>query len=222
MAQTVGPGPGGSFPWQDTREWLGAFAAALPGVRADAEGRAFVAGGDGGGPRLVLPLLLPGARPGEVPTAYVGRLSVRIGRQCVLLLQAGAAAMGLWDEDELVRHRARRKYVVRGHGKAQPKHLRTRGKSRYGARLRMQNWRALLVEVNATLQEWWDEIGAPEQVFWSVPVRAWGELAVAGPSPPFDRGHAGSHRIPFHVHRPDFEELQRVRRRLARGRWLVP
>ena len=62
-------------------------------------------------------------------------------RACVvlLLLQAGAMAIGQWDVDELMYHKAIRRYVVRGHGRAQPLHARTKGKSRYGARLRLQN-----------------------------------------------------------------------------------
>ncbi len=121
-----------------------------------------------------------------------------------------------------MRHRARKRYVVRGSGKAQPKHLRTRGKSRYGSRLRLQNWQRLLVEANAALQQWWRELGPPEQVFWSVPIRAWTDLAAAGGGPPFARDGEGVQRIPLHVHVPDFAELQRVRRLLGRGRLVLP
>jgi hypothetical protein len=206
------------FPWQETCEQLEAFAAAFPAAVASADGRTFAVAGAG----LKLPLVLPEARPGEGPLSYAARMQVRIGRQCVLLVQAGATAIGWWDEDEVVRHRARKRYVVRGSGKAQPKHLRTKGKSRYGSRLRLQNWQRLLVEANETLHAWWQELGTPEQVFWSVPIRAWTDLAAAGDGPPFQRDGAGVQRIPLHVHVPDFEELQRVRQKLARGRLSLP
>lgn len=206
------------FPWQDTGEQLEAFATAFPAAVADEKGRTFV----GAGASLRLPSVLPVARHRESPLTYAERMPHRIGRQCLLLLQAGATAIGWWDEDEVVRHRARKRYVVRGSGKAQPRHLRTKGKSRYGSRLRLQNWQRLLVDANATLREWWEELGTPEQVFWSVPKRAWVDLAEAGAGPPFERDGAGVRRIPLHVHVPDYAELQRIRRLLARGRLSLP
>ncbi len=211
---------GTGFPWQETGEQLEAFGAAFPEARAEAGGRVFTAAAGEG--RLRLPFVLPAARPGESAAALAARLPLRIGRQCVFLLQAGALAVGYWDEDELLRHRARKRYVVRGSGKAQPRHLREKGKSRYGSRLRLQNWRRLLADANLTLREYWEELGAPEQVFWSVPVKVWPDLAAAPPGPPFLREDGTAQRVPFHVHVPVFAELERVRRSLARGRLWLP
>lgn len=53
-----------------------------------------------------------------------------LGPCCVVLVRAGAFALGLWDDDELVQHKAKKRYVTRGKGKAQLTHLKTRGKSR--------------------------------------------------------------------------------------------
>jgi hypothetical protein len=122
----------------------------------------------------------------------------------------------------LLHHKASRRYVVRGHGKAQPLHRKTRGKSRYGARLRLQNWKRLLAETNARLRDYWRDFGAPERVFLAVPVRTLPELLAAEPAPPFARDDPRLQRVPMHVHRPDFAELQRVRRWLGSGRLEVP
>jgi hypothetical protein len=206
------------FPWPETGERLVALAAKEPSARADAQGRAFVA--EGTDEQLVVPFVLPPPRPFELAADYGARLPARIGRQCVLLLQAGAMALGYWDEDELLRHKAGKRYVVRGSGKAQPLHQKTRGKSRYGSRLRLQNWQRLLADVNGKLQQWWDELGPPEQVFHSVPVRSLHDLFAAEPPPPFPRDDARLRRIPRHVHVPDHEELLAVRRWLAYGRSL--
>ncbi|MBK8099658.1 MAG: hypothetical protein IPK26_21340 [Planctomycetes bacterium] len=206
------------FGWPDTQEQLAAFGQAFPDAVADPMGRAFVAGAA----RLWLPFLLPTALPGERVAAYTGRVPERIGRHGVLILQAGAAALGYWDEDELLRHRAIKKYVVRGQGKAQPTHKKTRGKSRYGSRLRLQNWQRLMVQTNEKLAGWWDELGAPEQVFFAIPVRSRAELWAVTPPPPFPRDGAGVRRIPLHVHVPDHQELLRVRRWLGQGRLEVP
>jgi hypothetical protein len=208
------------FAWQDAHEQLLAFAARWPAARADAKGRAFVDVASGA--RLVLPFVLPEAVPGAAPLAHAARLPSRIGRCCIVLLQAGAAAIGYWDGDELLRHRARKKYVVRGAGRAQPLHQKTKGKSRYGSRLRLLNWKHLLQETNELLHECWRDHGAPEQVFLSVPVRALADLFAAVPAPPFGRGDATVRRVPLHVHVPRHEELLRVRRWLLRGRLESP
>lgn len=215
------PGPGRRvrFPWCETGEQLAAFAEQFPRAAADARGRAF-AGGDG--TRLVLPFLLPPPRPGEVVDAYAARVPERVGRQCVVLLQAGAMALGYWDEDELLRHKAQKRYVVRGNGKAQPLHRATKGKSRYGSRLRLQNWQRLLTDVTERLTDWWDELGEPEQVFVSVPVRAFAPLWAAEPPPPFALRDPRVRHVPRHVHVPDHRELLAVRRWLAHGRIELP
>lgn len=227
------------FHWQETPEQLAAFAARYPGARADARGRAFVATApDGSVARCIVPFVLPPPAPGEEPLEHAARLRGGIGRQCVVLLQAGAAALGYWDEDELLRHKAYRRYVVRGSGKAQYKHLDQKGKSRYGSRLRLQNWRRLLSEVSQRLRDDWEEYGAPEQVFWAIPVRARGPFFATDPAPPFridDRVAADGpvkdpsaellprvRRLPLHVHVPDHRELLAVRRWLVHGRLELP
>lgn len=205
-----------SFPMGQLAEQLAHFASRWPDARGDDEGRSFV--GIGASSRLWLPYAAPRAQRAEPLAAYAGRWADVRETQFVLLLQAGAVALGAWADGELVAHKAIRKYVVRGHGHAQPTHAKTRGKSRYGSRLRLQNWKRLLVDTNERLHEWWSELGAPQRVFFSAPVRAWPELWQIDPSPPFVREDARLERVPIHVHRPDHEELLAVRRWLERGR----
>ena len=151
------------------------------------------------------------------PERYLASLDpLRLGRQVVLLIRAGSSAMGLWEETELVRHKVIRAYVVRGRGRAQMTHLKTRGKSRYGSRLRLQNWERQRVETNRKLAEWRDETGPFDAVHVACPVRLWPEFYAVDPPPPFARDDVL--RVPIHVHRPDFTELERVRHQLQRGR----
>lgn len=207
------------FPLADLEEQVQAFLLRWPEACADRRGLVF-AGVDGA--RLRVPLLAPRVQPGEHLAAYARRLPAPPERHVVLLLQAGAMALGYWDGDRLLHHKAQRRYVVRGHGRAQPLHAKTKGKSRYGSRLRLQNWRRLLAETNERLRTWWDELGAPDRVFQAVPVRAFAELLAAEPSPPFEARDACLQRVPMHVHRPDFAELQRVHGWLGRGRLELP
>jgi len=207
------------FPLQDLGEQVEAFATRWPRACADRRGLVFRGNAAAA---LRVPLLAPRVRPGEAIADYALRLPGPPQRHVVLLLQAGAMAVGYWDGAELLHHKAERRYVVRGHGKAQPLHAKTRGKSRYGARLRLQNWKRLLGSTNQRLRDWWAEYGAPERVFFAVPVRAWAELLAADPPPPFAPEAPNLQRVPMHVHRPDFAELRRVHGWLAHGRVELP
>ena len=208
------------FPLLDLDEQVEAFASRWPAARAADDGCSFLAAAAPA--RLRLPLAGPRAVPGERIGDYAERLPGAAELQLVLLLQAGAMALGCWRGDELLEHKAVRRYVVRGSGRAQPTHLKTRGKSRYGSRLRLQNWRRLLVDTNRRLTESVERLGEPDRVFFAVPVRAWSELFAADPPPPFARDAALLQRIPMHVHRPDHGELLRVRAWLCHGRLELP
>lgn len=207
------------FPLADLGEQVEAFAGHWPDARADRHGRTFAVAGAAS---LRLPLLAPRAAPGEAIGAYAERLPGPEERIVVLLLQAGAMAFGCWRGAALLRHKAVRRYVVRGHGKAQPLHRKTVGKSRYGARLRLQNWRRLLAETSERLHACWRELGPPDRIFTAIPVRVFSDFAAATPPPPFRGDDPRVERVPMHVHRPDFAELQRVHRWLGHGRLELP
>jgi hypothetical protein len=211
-------GRGERFHWRET---AGRLARLLEewDLSVDAGGRWFEARDAEGAPVLCFhpPLVQPLGEPGLDPAHYLEGLRDELGLELLLLLQAGSAALGLWRHDELVAHKVIKKYVVRGRGRAQPAYQKTRGKSRYGSRLRLRNARALLIEVNQRLGEWARAWGPFERVFYSCPVRTWPELLRAKPSPPFSRGDPLV-KIPVDVRVPDFEELLRVRRILTHGR----
>src|SRR5690606_22431017 len=98
----------------------------------------------------------------------------------------------------------------------------TRGKSRDGSRLRLQNWRSLLGETNERVRDCQEQFGPFDRIFYGVPVRVFSELLQADPGPPFSRDAHELQRLPMHVHRPDYEELLRVRAWLERGRIELP
>lgn len=208
------------FPLADLPEQLAAFAARWPTARADRRGLAFR------DPErtasLRVPLLAPPVEPGEAIGDYAPRADAPLGSCVVLLVRAGAMAVGYWQGSVLLDHRAERRYVVRGHGKAQPLHQKTRGKSRYGARLRLQNWRRLLAVTNERLRRQWQQFGPPERIFVGMPVRVRADLFAAEPPPPFARDDPGLVPLPMHSHRPDHAELRRVHHWLGHGRLELP
>lgn len=204
------------YPLADLAEQAEAFWQRFPDARAGEGGASFISA-DGAG-ELWLPLAGSRASAGERIGDYVERLEPAAEVQVVLLLRAGAMAFGCWQGGELVQHKAVRKYVVRGKGRSQATHLKTRGKSRYGSRLRLQNWKSLLGETCERLADCEQQFGPFERVFFGVPVRVWSDLFEADPPPPFARDDARLQRLPLHVHRPDHQELLRVREIMRFGR----
>lgn len=200
-----------TFYWPETGATLRHLVTEHELLLAD-NGRDFVAPGI----RVRPPLILPVDPVMRTVEAYVADLPEAPGRQLMVLLQAGAAALGLFGGGANLRTKSIKKYVVRGRGKAQPTHLKTGGKSRYGSRLRLQNARALLVEVNEKLNEWVDECGPPDHVFYSCPVRMWPDLFATTPEPPFRRDLAT--KIPMDLPVPTTEVLLRTYTAMSFGR----
>jgi len=201
-----------SFPWTATGSILHRLWK-LCGPVPDLEAGCFIAHDL---ELICTPPAVQKLRPGDDSlAAFLDRLEGDLGLQIVLLIRAGTSALGLWRDDELLAHKVIRKYVVRGSGRAQPGHLKTRGKSRYGSRLRLQGARAQLQETNQRLLDWRAEFGRERHLFLAAPVRLLADLRSARPAPP--DGLAQATRIPFQTRTPTHAELLRARRRLTRG-----
>jgi hypothetical protein len=212
------PGPIRAFSTLETQGILVDFARRFVLVPSE-DGKRILCSDPEGMPRweVSLPLLQPIPDGPWDYHAYLASLDRPPGTVFVLLLQAGACSMGLWRDSILVRHKVIKKYVVRGQGRAQPGYLKTKGKSRFGSRLRLRNAKSLLQEANEKMVAWWEAEGPFARVFASCPVRLWPELFGADPPPPFPQ--RGFHsRIPLTVKVPSFDELGRVWWHLSHGR----
>lgn len=205
-----------TFHWEDTREVL-APRAFEPGWVVDERLRWFEREA-GGAIELVAPPLVFPIAPGTRSIArYLMTLPDEPGRHTVVLLQAGAASLGLFEGGEPVATKSRKRYVVRGSGRAQPTHLKTKGKSRYGSRLRLQNAKQLQEETVETLHDWLDEHGPSDRVYYNAPVRLWAEFLGADPPPPFDEDDEPI-KIPRDLPRPTTDVMLRAYRSLCYGR----
>lgn len=176
--------------------------------------------------RFVPPLVCPPPGEGESATEYLARLphpDAPLGEHLVILMQAGAVSLGRFRDGVELATRTFKRYVVRGKGRAQTTHLATKGKSRYGSRLRLQNAKALLEETNEKLRDWEAEFGPHERLFTQVPVRLWPELFEVEPPPPFPKDTERT-PIPRDLPRPTTELLLRVAKGLQYGRieWAPP
>ena len=177
---------------------------------------------DSAGPSLTLPLTFPAAQPGESLVSYLESVPDTPPAQLILLLQAGHAALGYFDT-ECTHHKVISKYMVRrGQGKAQLTFSKTRGKSRLGSRIRLQQSLAYFREINEKLSDWSDQIDATEQIFLSCPIRFRHELFHGKTQPPFTEEDSRLRKVPFSTHRPTFKELNRIRFLLKAGILDVP
>ncbi len=72
----------------------------------------------------------------------------------ILIVQSGGAVMGLVEEGELTYHKVFRGYLIRKkQGKSQLKHLKTKGKSRAGSRVRLSSTFSFLDDICQKLQD---------------------------------------------------------------------
>jgi len=202
--------------WTETAETLRALLRAGP-LLLDEKGKCFISPADcSPSIRFEPPPLLPLNEEVSTPEAYLATLAQPPDLQLLILLQAGATSIGLWRQDALICHKVIKKYVTRGKGKAQTTYLKTKGKSRYGARLRLQNARDHLNQTNEKLHSWWSEHGAFTRVYYSCPKRLWPELFAAQVTPPFSND-AQLIRIKRDVRVPGHQELLKIRGYLCNG-----
>lgn len=165
-----------------------------------------------------LPLTWPEPARGPFDSIwYLSALPDDDGPYLVMLVQLGAAAIGVWMEGEWQAHKAIKKYMKRHkRGKAQISYLNTRGKSKAGSRIRLANTVAFFEEINERLTDW-EELYEPQRILYSCPPQAWGLLFQSKTPPPFDKKDPRLVRIPHQVHVPDFAELNRIQGLISQG-----
>jgi len=73
----------------------------------------------------------------------------------IILIHSGEAALAYSEEDQIVEHKMVKAYMVRQkQGKSQIKHLKTKGKSKAGSRVRLAGTDHFFEEINEKIAEW--------------------------------------------------------------------
>lgn len=73
----------------------------------------------------------------------------------VILIHSGEAALAFSEEDQITEHKMVKAYMVRQkQGKSQIKHLKTKGKSKAGSRVRLAGTDHFFEEIHAKVSEW--------------------------------------------------------------------
>ena len=156
--------------------------------------------------RLPLPLPYP-SKPGEkAQVNYV-----------ILLVQSGNCAMGYFENGRNLDHKVWRSYMVRKkQGKSQIKHLKTKGKSRAGSRVRLGETLEFFENINGRLQEYFEE-HTIHRIAISCSKILIPYLFGSKVATPFAKDDPRLYRIPRHVHTPIYEVLLDTNRFLQRG-----
>jgi hypothetical protein len=136
----------------------------------------------------------------------------------IVLIQAGAAAIGYYKNSELAKHKVIKKYMIRkSQGTSQIKYLKSKGKSRLGSRIRLKNSALFFEEINKTLTDW-NIVLQSETILLSLPINLIHLLYTANVSVPFEKKDQRVKKIPIDVNVPCLKELGRIHWLVSRGR----
>lgn len=165
-----------------------------------------------------LPLLFPTYEAEVHFSDYLTQIAELPPDYLILLIQAGNAALGHYEADILLNHKVVRKYMVRAkQGKAQVNHLKSKGKSRAGSRIRLAQTDEFFDEIVEKLLDW--EVENVNLIFHSAAIHWWNALFDANELPPFEKDDERLRKIPLDVNTPNFEELQRVHHFIRQAHW---
>lgn len=130
----------------------------------------------------------------------------------MLIIQTGMATVGVFRGEECLSHKVFGAYMVRKkQGKSQIKHLKTKGKSRAGSRIRLASGLAFFEEINTRLQSQFDEHHIERIIFSCSKILVPHFFGSKIPTP-FDKKDQRILGIPRHIEKPTHEEMMRAHR----------
>jgi hypothetical protein len=140
---------------------------------------------------------------------------------CLTLVRAGQASLGYFHQGKLLDHKVFRGYLVRQkQGKSQFKYLKTKGKSRAGSRIRLEETLVFFKEINERLQVYAKQYPLN---FWGLGCAKtmWPLLFDGEGKPPFSSKSTELIELPYPYTKGSFEELQELELRLQQFHLLL-
>ena len=140
---------------------------------------------------------------------------------CLTLVRAGQASLGYFHQGKLLDHKVIRGYLVRQkQGKSQFKYLKTKGKSRAGSRIRLEETLVFFKEINERLQVYAKQYPLN---FWGLGCAKtmWPLLFDGEVKPPFSSKSAELIELPYPFTKGSYEELQELELRLQQFHLLL-
>ncbi len=137
-------------------------------------------------------------------------ISTQIPNILIVLAQAGSASLGFSEAGILKHHKVIKKYMVRkSQGKAQLTHLKTKGKSRLGSRIRLQQTDQFFNEIHEKIEEW-NVLPKVDLILYSCPVRLWSFLFDEADKVSFEKNDPRLIKIPLDLEVPGHDTLKYV------------
>lgn len=135
--------------------------------------------------------------------------------QVIVSVKSGMAVTAFYENGQLADHKVFRAYMVRKkQGKSQIKHLKTKGKSRAGSRVRLQETLEFFESINERLQFYFEEkhvdliaLGCSSTL---IPYFFNGKKAT-----PFEKSDPRIFKIPIHVPTATFENMEKTYRSIS-------
>ena len=135
----------------------------------------------------------------------------------LVLIRSGIAAVGCFSGGRNIDHKVFRAYMVRKkQGKSQIKHLKTKGKSREGSRIRIAETFRFFEEINERLNIYFNAYSIG-RIGISCPTTLIPYLYGSKEKPPFQKNDARIVKIPTHIANPTYEILNKTNSFLLHG-----
>lgn len=175
----------------------------------DFEKNAFYYQKEGNEFQLRLPITLS-VQDGEIDEAHKVKY-------LMLLVQTGSSAIGVFEGEDCLSHKVFSAYMVRKkQGKSQIKHLKTKGKSRAGSRVRLAKTLLFFEDINERVTRHFGEHEFDRIAFSCSKILMpflWGSKVPT----PFEKKDERIYRIPKHLHQPNYEVMLGMQRFLNKG-----
>lgn len=140
-----------------------------------------------------------------------------IVKYLMLLVQTGSSAIGVFEGDKCLEHKVLSAYMVRKkQGKSQIKHLKTKGKSRAGSRVRLAKTLEFFENINERITRHIEE-NEFDRIAFSCSKILMPYLFGSKIPTPFEKKDPIIYRIPKHLHQPNFEVMLGMQRFLNMG-----
>lgn len=135
----------------------------------------------------------------------------------IVLIESGLSAVGYFENGEIIDHKVFRAYMVRKkQGKSQIKHLKTKGKSRAGSRVRLSETLEFFDNINDRLKYYFNMYRV-DLIVISCSKTLIPYFYGAKNPPPFDKSDPRIYNLPMHIPQCTYENLMSAQQFLDKG-----
>ena len=150
-----------------------------------------------------------------IPEIISNKMNIESIKRCnkhylIIMITTGQASIGIFKNKENFEHKVIRKYMVRKkQGKSQLKYLKTKGKSRAGSRVRLNNSLVFFEEINEYINKWNEDYEIC-RILYFVPKSLINLWFNSNKTPFFNKDDSNLIKIPYNLDTPTFELMKKV------------